>query len=172
MHTLLTLIFNFCLLLWNGQLRESNIVLAQGGRGSNWAYGYNEHWTEESNSLLQQTMKDVCREVERIDYYGGGVLLHSLSGGTGSGFSSKLCEEICDTFPAGHILIVSVAPHQIEESPVQHYNTLLSLASLQSRIPLCDEYTHCLMHGWTSAACPQPHHSQCKLLMSVVSPVA
>uniref|UniRef100_A0A4W5RVY0 Tubulin/FtsZ GTPase domain-containing protein n=1 Tax=Hucho hucho TaxID=62062 RepID=A0A4W5RVY0_9TELE len=76
-------------------------------------------------------MKDVCREVERIDYYGGGVLLHSLSGGTGSGFSSKLCEEICDTFPAGHILIVSVAPHQIEESPVQHYNTLLSLASLQ-----------------------------------------
>jgi hypothetical protein len=38
--------------------------------------GYNEHWGEESNSLLQQTM-----QVERIDYDIGGVLLHSLSGG-------------------------------------------------------------------------------------------
>uniref|UniRef100_A0A674BV52 Tubulin/FtsZ 2-layer sandwich domain-containing protein n=1 Tax=Salmo trutta TaxID=8032 RepID=A0A674BV52_SALTR len=47
------------------------------------------------------------------------------------GLSFKLCEEIRDTFPAGHILTVSVAPHQSEESPVQHYNTLLSLASLQ-----------------------------------------
>ncbi|KAK6327111.1 hypothetical protein J4Q44_G00027560 [Coregonus suidteri] len=55
-------------------------------------------------------MEAVRREVERIDYYGGVVLLHSLSRGTGS---------------------VSVAPHQSGESPLQHYNTLLSLASLQ-----------------------------------------
>ncbi|XP_071251955.1 uncharacterized protein [Salvelinus alpinus] len=60
----------------------------------------------------------------------------------------------------GHILTVSVALHQSAENPVQHYSTLLSLASLQSRIPLCDEFTHHLMHGWTTAACPQPHHSQ------------
>ncbi|XP_045064257.1 LOW QUALITY PROTEIN: tubulin beta chain-like [Coregonus clupeaformis] len=107
------------------------IVLAQGERGSNWAYGYNGHWGEESNGLLQQTMEAVRREVARIDYYGGVVLLHSLSRGTGSGLGSKLCEEIRDTFPAGHILTVSVAPHQSGESPLQHYNTLLSLASLQ-----------------------------------------
>jgi hypothetical protein len=41
------------------------------------------------------------------------------------GLSSKLCEEIRD------ILTVSVAPHQSAENPVQHYSTLLSLASLQ-----------------------------------------
>lgn len=47
--------------------------------------GYNGHWGEESDGLLQRTMEAVRKEVERIDYYGGVVLLHSLSGGTGSG---------------------------------------------------------------------------------------
>uniref|UniRef100_UPI003AADAF28 tubulin delta chain-like n=1 Tax=Centroberyx gerrardi TaxID=166262 RepID=UPI003AADAF28 len=109
---------------------DSSIVLAQGGRGSNWAYGYNGHWGEESNGLLHRAMEAVRRAAERTDYYGGVMLLHSLSGGTGSGLGSRLCEEIRDTFPAGHILTVSVAPHQSGESPLQNYNSLLSLASL------------------------------------------
>ncbi|KAM3873356.1 tubulin delta chain-like [Diretmus argenteus] len=109
---------------------DSSIVLARGGRGGNWAYGYNGHWGEENNGLLHRAMDAVRREAERRDYYGGVMLLHSLSGGTGSGLGSKLCEEIRDTFPTGHILTVSVAPHQSGESPLQHYNSLLSLASI------------------------------------------
>lgn len=117
-------------LVKNKKLLDSNIVVTHGGRGSNWAYGYNGHSGEESNVLLQRAMEAVRREAEKIDFYGGVVLLHSLSGGTGSGLGSKLCEEIRDTFPAGHILTVSVVPHQSGESPLQNYNSLLSLASL------------------------------------------
>ncbi|KAK3550568.1 hypothetical protein QTP70_000051 [Hemibagrus guttatus] len=75
-------------------------------------------------------MEALRREAERQDYYGGTVLLHSLTGGTGSGLGARLCEEIREEFPVGHILTVSVVPHQSGESPLQHYNTLLSLAAL------------------------------------------
>ncbi|KAI5106096.1 tubulin delta chain [Silurus meridionalis] len=108
----------------------SNIIEGKGGRGGNWAYGYHGERGETENALLQKTMEAVRREAERQDYYGGTVLLHSLSGGTGSGFGSRLCEDIREEFPVGHILTMSVVPHQSGESPLQHYNTLLSLAAL------------------------------------------
>uniref|UniRef100_A0A8C5PDE0 Tubulin delta chain n=1 Tax=Leptobrachium leishanense TaxID=445787 RepID=A0A8C5PDE0_9ANUR len=44
---------------------------------------------------------------------------------------ARLCEEIRQTYPAGHILSVAVAPHQSGETPLQHYNSLLCLAWLQ-----------------------------------------
>lgn len=40
---------------------------------------------DESNGLLHRAMEAVRRAAERIDCYGGVMLLHSLSGGTGSG---------------------------------------------------------------------------------------
>ncbi|KAF5901097.1 tubulin beta chain, nucleomorph-like, partial [Clarias magur] len=112
------------------EIHPSNIIEGKGGRGGNWAYGYHGGQGETENGLLQHTMEALRREAERQDYYGGTVALHSLSGGTGSGLGSRLCEEIREAFPAGHILTVSVVPHQSGESPLQHYNTLLSLAAL------------------------------------------
>ncbi|XP_042564392.1 tubulin delta chain-like isoform X3 [Clupea harengus] len=117
-------------LVRNKTLLESNIVQGKGGRGNNWAYGYHGHWVEEGDQLLQQAMEAVRQEAERRDYYGGTIMLHSVSGGTGSGLGSRLCEEIRAEFPVSHILTVSVVPHQSGESPLQHYNTLLSLAAL------------------------------------------
>ncbi|XP_064203228.1 uncharacterized protein LOC135261154 [Anguilla rostrata] len=115
-------------------LRESNIIAGKGGRGSNWAYGYHGRQGEAEHGILQQSMEAVRREAERRDCYCGTVMLHSLSGGTGSGLGARLCEEIREEFPAGHILSVSVAPYQSGESPLQHYNTLLSLTSLQRSV--------------------------------------
>ncbi|XP_028841556.1 tubulin delta chain-like isoform X3 [Denticeps clupeoides] len=112
------------------KLLESNVVQGKGGRGGNWAYGYHGNSGEESNGLLQQAMEALRKEAERRSYYGGTVLLHSLSGGTGSGLGSRLCEEIRAEFPAGHILTASVVPHRSGESPLQHYNSLLGLAAL------------------------------------------
>ncbi|XP_036395775.1 tubulin delta chain-like [Megalops cyprinoides] len=117
-------------LVRNKRLRESSIVAGQGGRGSNWAYGYHGRQGEGDCGLLQRAMEALRMEAERRDCYCGTILLHSLSGGTGSGLGARLCEEIREEFPAGHILSVSVAPYQSGESPLQHYNTLLSLASL------------------------------------------
>ncbi|KAK3571837.1 hypothetical protein QTP86_020468 [Hemibagrus guttatus] len=114
----------------NREIRQSNIIEGKGGRGGNWAYGYYGGRGEGDNGLLKHTMEALRREAERQDYYGGTVLLHSLTGGTGSGLGARLCEEIREEFPVGHILTVSVVPHQSGESPLQHYNTLLSLAAL------------------------------------------
>ncbi|XP_017326691.1 uncharacterized protein LOC108267194 isoform X2 [Ictalurus punctatus] len=114
----------------NKEIRPSSVIEGKGGRGGNWAYGYHGGRGDGENGLLKHTMEAVRQEAERQDYYGGTVLLHSLSGGTGSGLGSRLCEEIREEFPVGHILTVSVVPHQSGESPLQHYNTLLSLAAL------------------------------------------
>ncbi|XP_027005362.2 tubulin beta-8 chain-like isoform X3 [Tachysurus fulvidraco] len=116
----------------NRKIRPSNIIEGKGGRGGNWAYGYHGARFEGDNGLLKQTMEALRQEAERQDYYGGTVLLHSLTGGTGSGLGSRLCEEIREEFPVRHILTVSVVPHHSGESPLQHYNTLLSLAALHS----------------------------------------
>lgn len=47
--------------------------------------GYHGGPGEGDGGVLQRTMEAVRQEAERQDYYGGTVLLHSLSGGTGSG---------------------------------------------------------------------------------------
>ncbi|KAL8164653.1 UNVERIFIED_CONTAM: hypothetical protein K2H54_001076 [Gekko kuhli] len=114
-----------------GSFRESNLIMGKQGRGNNWAYGYHGARSEGEQSLFCRTMESLRREVERRDCYSGTVLLHSLGGGTGAGFSSRLCEAIREEYPLGHILAVSVAPHQAGESPLQHYNALLCLSWLQ-----------------------------------------
>ncbi|XP_060104242.1 tubulin delta chain-like [Heteronotia binoei] len=114
-----------------GSFRESNLIVGKQGRGNNWAYGYHGVRSEGEQSLSHRTMESLRKEVERRDCYSGVVLFHSLSGGTGAGLSSRLCEAIRDEYPVGHILAVSVAPHQAGESPLQHYNALLCLSWLQ-----------------------------------------
>ncbi|XP_062813857.1 uncharacterized protein LOC100553684 isoform X3 [Anolis carolinensis] len=109
--------------------RESNLIVGKAGRGNNWAYGY--HGSKGERDLFSQTMESLRKEVERKDCYCGTVLLHSLSGGTGAGLSSRLCEAIREEYPLGRILSVSVAPHQSGEGSLQPYNALLCLSWLQ-----------------------------------------
>nr|XP_033787772.1 tubulin delta chain-like isoform X2 [Geotrypetes seraphini] len=119
-----------------GVFRDSNLILGQRGRGNNWAYGYHGARSDDEVSLLEKTMESFRKEVERKDCYCGTVLLHSLCGGTGSGLGARLCETIRDEYPLGYILSVTVAPHQTGESPLQNYNSLLSLSWLQSKISM------------------------------------
>ncbi|KAE8595545.1 hypothetical protein XENTR_v10015795 [Xenopus tropicalis] len=114
-----------------GSLRDSNLIVGRKGRGNNWAFGYSGDGTDTEKSLLARTMESFRHELERRDCYSGTVLLHSLCGGTGSGLGARLCEEIRDTYPAGHILSVAVAPHETGDTPLQHYNSLLCLSWLQ-----------------------------------------
>ena len=61
----------------------------------------------------------------------GFIIAHSLIGGTGGGFGSQIVESCREEFPEDPILSVSVAPFVSGESPLQHYNSLLTLAWLQ-----------------------------------------
>ena len=58
-------------------------------------------------------------------------MVHSLTGGTGSGLGSRLVESLRGAYPLAHVMSVAVSPHSSGDSPLQHYNSLLSLSSLQ-----------------------------------------
>ncbi|XP_071943066.1 tubulin delta chain-like isoform X2 [Antedon mediterranea] len=111
-------------------LREDNIVCGRKGRGANWAFGYHGLRNDEEN-LLDSCLDAFRKEVERCDCYTGTVMMHSLCGGTGSGFGSHLCEAIRDNYPMAYIQSVVIAPFQTGESPLQNYNATLCMAWLQ-----------------------------------------
>lgn len=71
------------------------------------------------------------KEVESCDYFSGCVVSHSIGGGTGSGLGSHIIEEIRTNYPLNHILSISIVPFATGESPLQNYNSLLTLTWLQ-----------------------------------------
>ncbi|XP_055959459.1 tubulin delta chain [Patella vulgata] len=113
------------------QVREKNIICGKRGRGTNWALGYYGLKSETENNLVEDTTEALRKEIERCDSYCGVVLMHSLSGGTGSGLGSRLCEVIRDDYPMNYLLSCTFAPFSSGESPLQHYNSLLTLSALQ-----------------------------------------
>ncbi|XP_070185958.1 tubulin delta chain-like isoform X2 [Littorina saxatilis] len=93
--------------------------------------GYHGVKSSGDDHLLENSLESIRKEVERCDMYSGIVLTHSLSGGTGSGFGSRLCEALRDEYPMNYLLSVTFAPCASGESPLQHYNSLMCLATLQ-----------------------------------------
>ncbi|XP_060063071.1 tubulin delta chain-like [Ylistrum balloti] len=111
------------------KIREGNIVCGKRGRGTNWALGY--YGNQREQHLLEDSLERVRMEVEKCDNYGGCIMMHSLSGGTGSGLGSRLCEEMRDQYPLAHLMSCAFTPLLSGESPLQHYNSLLTLSKLQ-----------------------------------------
>ncbi|KAL4217210.1 hypothetical protein ACF0H5_023662 [Mactra antiquata] len=125
----------------NLPFREESIVTGKRGRGTNWALGYYGLKRSGDDHLLEDTLEAVRKEVERCDCLNGIVLLHSLSGGTGSGFGSRLTETLRNIYPIHYLMSCVFAPHASGESPLQHYNSMLSLSTLQRNVD-CIVITH------------------------------
>lgn len=105
--------------------RENIFVSNEGGgAGNNWAHGYYI-----ANRFKEDTMDIVRREAESCECIEGFNLMHSVAGGTGSGFGSMMLESIRDQFPKKVITAYSVLPANEEGSDVvvQPYNTVLTL---------------------------------------------
>jgi hypothetical protein len=66
-----------------------------------------------------RTMEGLRRELEGCDMVGGCTVLHSLSGGSGSGVGSRLLEEVRDTIGSRTLLSISVLPFSAGEMPLQ-----------------------------------------------------
>jgi len=64
------------------------------------------------------------------------LLISSLCGGTGGGLGSRILESLRGEFRLEHIISCVVAPFLTGDTPLQHYNALLSLASLQKYVCL------------------------------------
>eukprot|EP00164_Ancoracysta_twista_P013081 GFYU01020746.1.p1 GENE.GFYU01020746.1~~GFYU01020746.1.p1 ORF type:complete len:537 (+),score=59.87 GFYU01020746.1:253-1863(+) len=117
--------------------RPNNVLYQQNGCGNNWALGYQSsnryvrsagYKRTEQIEITEAFMDSYRREVEKCESFLGTILTHSLAGGTGSGLGSRLLEIMRDDEPKSPILSTCVAPFQTGDTPLQHYNMLLSLA--------------------------------------------
>ncbi|XP_041375008.1 tubulin delta chain-like isoform X2 [Gigantopelta aegis] len=113
------------------RVRKKNVLAGKRGRGSNWAMGYYGLQSKGDDTLVENTIDAVRHVVERCDSFTGTVVMHSLAGGTGSGLGSRLCECLRDEYPMNYLLSCAIAPFASGESPLQHYNSLLTLSHLQ-----------------------------------------
>lgn len=108
---------------------QENVFVSNegGGAGNNWAHGYCV-----GKSMEDDVLEMVRREAEGCDSLETFFLLHSIAGGTGSGFGSLLLERVRDEFPKRIIQTYSVFPNNDESSDVvvQPYNSVLTLQRL------------------------------------------
>ncbi|KAI6019621.1 gamma tubulin [Pisolithus orientalis] len=81
---------------WANLYNPENIFMSKdgGGAGNNWAHGY-----ASGERLYEEVMEMIDREAEGSDSLEGFMLMHSIAGGTGSGFGSFVLERLNDRFP-------------------------------------------------------------------------
>eukprot|EP00002_Diphylleia_rotans_P021665 TRINITY_DN4222_c0_g1_i9.p1 TRINITY_DN4222_c0_g1~~TRINITY_DN4222_c0_g1_i9.p1 ORF type:complete len:496 (-),score=74.64 TRINITY_DN4222_c0_g1_i9:181-1668(-) len=85
----------------------------------------------DDRSIIRNVMIAIRKNIERAENHEGCVVYHSLAGGTGSGLGCRIVEELRKDYPRHYILSVAVAPFTKGETPLQNYNSLLSLTTLQ-----------------------------------------
>ncbi len=104
-----------------------NIFTKADGASNSWATGYAlaERYSEELTDMID-------READGSDSLEGFTLLHSISGGTGSGLGSFLLERLNDRFPKKLIQTYSVFQSEGDTSDVvvYPYNSVLTLKRL------------------------------------------
>lgn len=108
--------------------RENVFVSDEGGgAGNNWAHGFYV-----ANKAKEDVVDIIQRETEACELLEGFNLIHSVAGGTGSGFGSLMLETVRDIFPKKIVTAFSVLPANEEGSDVvvQPYNTVLTLSYL------------------------------------------
>lgn len=108
---------------------SENIFISKegGGAGNNWARGFSQ-----AESVQEEIFEMIDREADGSDSLEGFMMMHSIAGGTGSGFGSFLLESLNDRYPKKLLTTYSVFP-QLEETSdvvVQPYNSILTLKRL------------------------------------------
>ena len=79
-------------------------------------------------SLIERTLNAIRRHSEALDRFESVLLIHSTGGGTGSGLGSKVLEVVRHENPKTTILAACIAPFSSGDTPLQHYNSVLSLS--------------------------------------------
>ena len=128
-----------------GILHERNVISMKGGCGNNWGLGYlmgREPFKTEGTfssycTLGERVMESVRRSVEGLESQRVTVLFHSIAGGTGAGLGSHLLELLREDYPKTHLHSIAVLPHSSGDTPLQNYNSLLSLTTIQECVDSC-----------------------------------
>eukprot|EP01060_Flectonema_neradi_P007145 TRINITY_DN1496_c0_g1_i1.p1 TRINITY_DN1496_c0_g1~~TRINITY_DN1496_c0_g1_i1.p1 ORF type:complete len:441 (+),score=54.49 TRINITY_DN1496_c0_g1_i1:100-1422(+) len=109
-----------------------NSITAGSSTGNNWGKGYYE-----SDALTEQVLDCIRLESERCDCLSGFQLTHSIAGGTGSGASSKVCENLRENFPAKLYTSYSVIPDDTTTIATHPYNAVFSIHRLVEDFDMC-----------------------------------
>jgi tubulin gamma len=104
-----------------------NFFFQADGAGNSWATGYSM-----AETYSEELLDTIDREAEASDSLEGFTLIHSISGGTGSGLGSNLLEKLNDRFPKKLTQTYSVFPSEADSGDivVYPYNSLLTLKRL------------------------------------------
>ena len=122
-------------------ISDKNLLYEQHGRGNNWGLGYNGLEYDEGYdeySISSRTLERLRKESERCDIFSSILMLNSIGGGTGSGLTCKLLELIRDEYPLQSITNCAIVPSSNGETPLQYYNSALSLSKLS-------QYSDCIV---------------------------
>lgn len=107
-----------------------NYVHAQNGAGNNWAKGY----LNEGAEIIEDTLDCVRKQAELCDAFSSFQILHSVAGGTGSGFGSLLLDKLSEEYSDKLTINFSVFPGSLNggtsDVVVEPYNSILTLNSL------------------------------------------
>lgn len=107
---------------------ENCFIESQGsGAGNNFAIGYSK-----AEKNYKGLMEMIDREADNCDNLEGFLILHSISGGSGSGVGSFILEKLRDRYPKKLIQTYSVFPDLDDSGDVvvQSYNSVLCLKRL------------------------------------------
>ena len=96
------------------------------GSGNNWAHGYHVYGPQ----YCEDFMERVRGATEACDSLQGFFMMHSLGGGTGSGFGSFAIERLADEYPEVLRFAASVFPSENDDVVTSPYNSVFSLNAL------------------------------------------
>ncbi|TGZ69667.1 hypothetical protein CRM22_003615 [Opisthorchis felineus] len=113
-----------------GQLfRPENYIIGQAGTGNNWARGRYTDGAEMADSVMDVVRK----EVEGCDLIQGFQVIHALGGGTGSGMTCLLLEQIKEGWPDRIVNTFSIFPSpKVSDVVVEPYNAIFTIDVLLS----------------------------------------
>jgi hypothetical protein len=131
--------------------RSESIVRGRSGRGGNFAFGFHDGGKAansprrgdgpsattgagSSNGVLGLALEAVRREAERFWLLANLVVVHSVSGGTGSGLGARIITQLRSEYPTQFLGAVAILPFTGGEAPTQHYNTILCVDVLQKMV--------------------------------------
>lgn len=96
------------------------------GAGNNWAVGHMEY----GDKYIDTVTEAVRAQVERCDCIQSFFVMHSLSGGTGSGLGTRVLGMLEDEFPHVFRICPVVMPSVVDDVVTAPYNSCFSLKEL------------------------------------------
>ena len=107
-----------------------SFVNAQNGAGNNWAKGF----FNEGSEIIEDVLDQVRKGTELCDSISAFQIMHSIGGGTGSGFGSLLLEKLTEEYSDQLCMNFSVMPGSIyggnSDVVIEPYNSILTLNNL------------------------------------------